>query len=274
MTQCHPSGFSTHQRHLAVSGAISCDSSSTALDISPSSVLELGLRGSNRESGMSKRSHSEDCHSGADSVGEGGKGMASGVTDTVWGMGGTSGISEGTGFRFCGVILLRLEILGDEVMVEGAMDDGSDDLESFIHTSKVNKKKETRGYRSTFLSSCSHRAVSHTVTMFSGAFQAKSAPRGNDCTKNWLCKLTTSFPRCSSCRKSVGFPIVILDTLRFLGVDDVVLMKPKLLETRRCTRTEDGVFFNGESKSSRGDTEQVRRESMVVRLSGNAKAPL
>jgi len=143
-------------------------------------------------------------------------------------MGGRSGIIDGTGFRFCGVILLRLDLLrfvGDEGTVEGARDDGGDGLESFF-------------------SSWSHRAVSHRVTMFSG---------------------TISFPRWTSWRKSVGFPIVILATLCLLGVDDAGLMKPRLLETRRCTRTGEGDAENGRSKSSKRDTEQVRRESMVVR---------
>lgn len=40
---------------------------------------------------------------------------------------------EGTGFRFCGVILQRLAALGlvdGEGVIEGAKDDGGDDLES------------------------------------------------------------------------------------------------------------------------------------------------
>ena len=117
-----------------------CDSSSSFLVLEtaavlPSSMIEFRFSGSNRESDVSKGSQSDGSRSNVDSVGEGGNGMAWGATIAVEDMGGKSGISEGTGFRFCGVILLRLDLLGfvgDDGAVEVAMDDGSDDLESLI----------------------------------------------------------------------------------------------------------------------------------------------
>jgi hypothetical protein len=54
--------------------------------------------------------------------------------------------------------------------------------------------------------------------------------------------------------------MVFLATLCLLGVDEVAFMKRRLLETRRCRI--GGGRSNG-SQSSRRDTEQLRRESMV-----------
>jgi hypothetical protein len=71
--------------------------------------------------------------SDSDPVGEGGNGISCGTTVVSEDRVSMPGIREGTGFRFCGVILWRFAALhlGDGGTVDGAMEDGGDDLESW-----------------------------------------------------------------------------------------------------------------------------------------------